>query len=543
MSQIDAARQQRVPSAEGESGPPVVPSPRAPARSVDAAARPFDTAFLLLLLATLTLQALLRSTRGLWLDEAYTAILARRPWPGLLAALAHDNNPFLHFSLLHGWRAMFGETELALRAPSLLFALGSTLLVHRFARRTFGLPAARLAAALWVLNPLTVFYAAEARCYALLGFAALAFLTAVWEPAAPPGRWRYALLACSLPLLLYAHNVGWLVAAATLGAAFMLRPRALLRWPTVVTLMVGALAYLPWVPMFRRQLAGAELSSGWMRFFWSPWNPVFGLSAFTPFGREPAFVNVPSAPPPWWIPWLILWLLPVGWMLARRRAPEGESARFLALGVALGLVALVACSIALRPVYLPARHDFAFLAPFLLLVAAGVTALPARLGRACAAILVAVSLVGAIALQLEARSGGDRDWAAAVGEGAQAGDVVLCAGLTRPQAEYYLAGRGLTFLSFPAALEAELSHLDFGWTAAALRPDAEAVVAAAVRLLAPGRRLWVIDSFSGADEALREALASSAKLAGAPLPVAGLHLERIGAPVTLLRYVRRSRGG
>jgi len=476
--------------------------------------------------------------RSLWLDEAYSAILARRPWPELLAALAHDNNPFLHYLLLRGWRAVFGESELALRSLSLAFALGSTLLLHRLARRTFGAATARLATALWALNPLALFYAAEARTYMLLAFAGLALLSAVWEPAAPPGRWRWALLAVSFPALVYAHNTGWFVAAAALGAALVVNPAGVLRWPMLASLGAGALAYVPWIPWLVRQLEVAELSSGWLRFFWSPWNPVFGLSAFTPFGRGAAFVPLPAAPAAWWVAVLVVWVAPIAWLLVRG-GPEGvASGRFLSLHVGLALLLLVLASVALRPVYLPGRHDFVLLAPFLLLVAAGTSSLPARLGRVSAGVLLAVTLAGAVALHQRPIPPGDRAWAQAVGGRARAGDVVLCAGLTRPQSEYYLAGRDLTFVSFPSAMEVQLAHLDLGWRAAALREDAAVVVERAVRALPPAGSLWVIDAPTTEHRVLRAVLAGRADLAGERAAPGSFSLERLGATVRLVRYRR-----
>lgn len=475
--------------------------------------------------------------RSLWLDEAYSAILARRAWPDLLAALAHDNNPFIHYLLLRGWRALFGESELALRSLPLAFALGSTLLLHRLARLTFGAATARLAAALWVFHPLALFYAAEARTYTLLAFAGLAFLTAVWGPAAPPGRWRWALLAVSFPALLYAHNTGWFVAAATLAAAWVANPRSVLRWPVLGSLAAGGLAYVPWIPMLVSQLRVAELSSGWLRFFWSPWVAVYGLSAFTPFGRAAAFIDVPALPAAWWVAGLVVWLAPVAWLLVRAGPERSRTARFLALQVGFALLLLVLASIALRPVYLPGRHDFVLLAPFLLLVAAGTLSLPVPLRRGLACLLLAVTLTGAVALTRRPDPPGDRAWAEAVGARARDGDVVLCAGLTRPQAEFYLAGRGFTFFSFPSAMEVQIAHLDFSWNDALLRPDAVAVVERAIRALPPAGNLWVIAAPTGADEALREALDARIDLAGETVPGAFL-LDRVGMAVRLIRYQR-----
>src|SRR2546428_11725501 len=56
----------------------------------------------------------------LWLDEANTVLIAWRDPRGVVAALAHDGNPPLFYWVLHGWMAIFGSSEAAVRSPSAL---------------------------------------------------------------------------------------------------------------------------------------------------------------------------------------------------------------------------------------------------------------------------------------------------------------------------------------------------------------------------------------------------------------------------------------
>jgi hypothetical protein len=62
--------------------------------------------------------------RALWLDEAYSALMARKSFAEIRAALAIDAGPPLYYDLLHLWRGLFGESETALRSHSISDAKG-----------------------------------------------------------------------------------------------------------------------------------------------------------------------------------------------------------------------------------------------------------------------------------------------------------------------------------------------------------------------------------------------------------------------------------
>ena len=52
----------------------------------------------------------------LWLDEALSVNIARLPVGDIPAALRLDGHPPLYYVLLHGWMAVFGEGNAAVRA-------------------------------------------------------------------------------------------------------------------------------------------------------------------------------------------------------------------------------------------------------------------------------------------------------------------------------------------------------------------------------------------------------------------------------------------
>jgi len=66
------------------------------------------------------LGCILRFSTGsqLWLDEALTVEIARRPVGAMLNALRHDGAPPLYYLLLHAWIGVFGDGDVAVRALS-----------------------------------------------------------------------------------------------------------------------------------------------------------------------------------------------------------------------------------------------------------------------------------------------------------------------------------------------------------------------------------------------------------------------------------------
>ena len=84
---------------------------------------------------------------GFWIDEGLSVGIADRPLSDIPAALRLDGSPPLYYSLLHVWMAVFGETETATHALSLVFAVLAVPAAWWAARGLFG-PTAGLAAAL-----------------------------------------------------------------------------------------------------------------------------------------------------------------------------------------------------------------------------------------------------------------------------------------------------------------------------------------------------------------------------------------------------------
>ena len=87
---------------------------------------------------------------GFWIDEGLSVGIADRPLSDIPAALRLDGSPPLYYALLHVWMSVFGSTEEATHALSLVCAVLAVQAAWGAARGLFGdtagLIAARLAA-------------------------------------------------------------------------------------------------------------------------------------------------------------------------------------------------------------------------------------------------------------------------------------------------------------------------------------------------------------------------------------------------------------
>lgn len=175
----------------------------------------------------------------LWYDEAYSRLAASVPLTTLLSGVWHRtgviaylmdvppsfNAPY--YVLLHFWTAVAGNSEFALRLPSLLSAAAAAGVLAELVRRRAGPGAGLLCGLLCAAGPLFLDEAVQARDYgpAMLALALCALWFLEWL-AGTPGVLRIGIAAAVAGLM---HWFTLPVLAGFAVAALMLRGRAGLR--------------------------------------------------------------------------------------------------------------------------------------------------------------------------------------------------------------------------------------------------------------------------------------------------------------------------
>jgi uncharacterized membrane protein len=194
---------------------------------------------------------------GLWLDEALTVNIARLPLHEIPNALKHDGAPPLYYYLLHFWISLFGQSNDAVRSLSGLIAILTLPVGWLCGKRFGGRAVAWTMLVLLASAPFAVYYATEARMYALvILLTGLGFL-ALQRARARPRPGNLIAVAVVTAALLYAQYWSvYLVAMVAIWLAVSIwrarhnDPPQNGPWAALVAVGAGILLFLPWVPTF-----------------------------------------------------------------------------------------------------------------------------------------------------------------------------------------------------------------------------------------------------------------------------------------------------
>ncbi len=286
-------------------------------------------------------------------DEAYSTWAASKPGVSAIIAIPVLYDPgkqLFYYVVLHYFAQLCGYSEIAARSLSLLFALGALGLVYALAYDLFDAEIGVAALAIWVFNPLAVFFAYQARGYSMFLFVGLAQMMALWRLRAAPTAGRTALCGVLSAALLYTHMGGVLI----LGGEVAMLVRDLVRGrrtPQVwVAIGIAALFFAPYLPIALTQ--SRELVTG----HWLDWvgTPDFSLTIKIAAGCVAGLVGV---------------LMVFGPGFEHR--PD-EPLRWLAAWTLLPILALLAGSIMVRPMF-SVRYVVPSFAALTILVAGGLT--------------------------------------------------------------------------------------------------------------------------------------------------------------------------
>jgi mannosyltransferase len=223
------------------------------------------------LLAILLLAAFLRLYRldaqSFWNDEGNSARIAERTLDLIVEGAAGDIHPPGYYLLLHYWRALFGQSEFALRSLSVAAGLALVVLTYLLGHCLFGKTAGLIAAFLGAISPFAIYYSQEARMYAFLAALAAASTLAncrLW--ISDRRSWLVTLVAyvftCAAGLythyafsfILLAHNLFFLLRWLAADRRSPLRYRCAAAWFAAQVAVL--LLFFPWAPTALRQVGG-----------------------------------------------------------------------------------------------------------------------------------------------------------------------------------------------------------------------------------------------------------------------------------------------
>jgi Dolichyl-phosphate-mannose-protein mannosyltransferase len=341
----------------------------------------------LALLLALWLEVWVQRGDAFWLDESWTgAIVGQRSWLDTFHQIYWDVNAPLYYLLLHLWQGVFGLSDAALRAPSLICAVLTPLAFAVLPVE--GLPRAERVtwAALTALWFPGLCFAQEARCYSLLllvcGLQTLAFLRLMHRPDIG----RAAMWAALGAAAILTHYDAILLGAAQ-GLVYLAvhRMRAVRTWPAALLFLPAfgwLLFHLPRIQVFTRP------DIAW----YAPLRPsqLWSVAGYIA-GREPQL---------WALAFIATGALTVrfAWPGGPRNAPIGASGGWAVLASAAGAAVLILVGF-FRPSF-----TYRYLTPFAPGLLLGFVLLVRSLGGrrapvALAALIIAFGALSGWALQ------------------------------------------------------------------------------------------------------------------------------------------------
>lgn len=173
--------------------------------------------------------------RQMWVDELISYRMSAQPVHAVLTVARQVDAVFApYYVFLHGWTAVFGRSELALRLPSLLGLAVAAAMVVVLGTRFFDRRTGTVAGLLFAVLPSVSRYGQEVRPYGLaVGAATLSTVLLVRATDRPDWR-RLALYACSVPLVAASHLLSLLVIVPHVCYAALVlrldRDRRVWRW-------------------------------------------------------------------------------------------------------------------------------------------------------------------------------------------------------------------------------------------------------------------------------------------------------------------------
>ncbi len=491
---------------------------------------PHLTAHHLAIAALIALGVALRmfglSFRDFWFDESCSfqyvhSLLAGPNWSDLL----RESTNLPYYILLRGWVGLFGESEAAMRSLSALAASAAMVPLAWTAWMLAGRRAALICLALTAFHPLHVYYAHEARVYALWSLEmSLVLATLVAAVRTNRLRWWIAYGAM-LVVAMHTHYVTAFAVVPSLAAVLMSRDRSrsLVRWAWTTAAAMAAMvpfAYFAILP---------AMGTGGRTWIAGEFNPLLAIPktlwAMLPAGGYPMHLRGLSLAAPdtielvpasvsvaaMMLPMLVLGFCAMRLIMERQRSPQSSGIErcHTALGVmAIGPLCLLWLFSVLRAaIYLPGRYDMVVWPAMLVWMAVMLSDFADRWGqrgpRVAGAVTVALVLCALVPINRSTRLHGESPHhrrADRIAEVTEPGDLVIALSYDRDYLLYYLnrANFAGEIVSFPSWLDQQVGWLDTRADAEAARSesldgDADSLVQRIAATISANRKVLILE--------------------------------------------------
>jgi uncharacterized membrane protein len=220
----------------------------------------------------------------MWSDEVYTKSMLTGRLPDMYDKFRNDLHPPLYYLGLRMFTTVFGLNVIVLRLFSVLGVLATLTLGYFAGRRIFGKPGALIYCLMMLSLPMLAFHSHEGRMYTWAVFSVTGvFIYSCLFMRSANNRYLVLLFVFTL-MAMYTHYYSMIAAFMANGFVFlyMLLTKNKKWIAHLSSVLLAALLYLPWLPMFLVQINRVQHA------FWAPdvnFNTVIAC-LFAPFNEQ-----------------------------------------------------------------------------------------------------------------------------------------------------------------------------------------------------------------------------------------------------------------
>ena len=199
-----------------------------------------------------------------YLDEAWHIFYAQMPFSELIQTALEDPNPPFYNLLIGWWSALFGVTEIGTRSLSALLSSLTAVLLFLFVRKHFNIQTAIFTVLLFTVSQIQLYYAQEARVYALVGLLTVLSFHYYMKLVKEADMKSFLLYTLVNILIIFTHLTPVFIFAVQFAGLFVLRD---FRLPelfrkkglqVISGMSLPVLAFIPWVmnsPYYNKEKA------------------------------------------------------------------------------------------------------------------------------------------------------------------------------------------------------------------------------------------------------------------------------------------------
>jgi len=205
----------------------------------------------LILLFNFIYRLLFLGSRDISMDEPFTLFYSQMPLAEILNLLPRENNPPLHFLLMHAWISIVGLDPLMVRLPSLIFTSLSAVMIYYLGTNRFSILTGLTASLLFTFSNFQTYLAQEARGYALLVLLVITSMFFFIKLIERFNRAEFLFLVFLNILLIYTHFFGfWIIIIQSVTVISFKTVRKRLLKPFILMGFIILAAYLPYLQIF-----------------------------------------------------------------------------------------------------------------------------------------------------------------------------------------------------------------------------------------------------------------------------------------------------